>query len=196
MTLCTKLERYAPSPKQAENRHSPQISPELTRDVVEEFSSLNNLSSAMFSSLWARKYVCGVPLQVMTFPTVDSSLLPMAHNATCKKNLPIFESSLLYFLLHWRLQGHQIWVWLLMAIVHTLTASLSRLWPMGRIPIEIRDSEIEYQYKKLYHHNITFRSRNSGRQSTQRLNIDRWVCSPTLSSSNYGNIVSNRNGLL
>lgn len=82
MTLCTKLERYAPSPKQAENRHSPQISPELTRDVVEEFSSLNNLSSAMFSSLWARKYVCGVPLQVMTFPTVDSSLLPMAHNAT------------------------------------------------------------------------------------------------------------------
>ena len=32
--------------------------------------------------------------------------------------------------------------------------------------------------------------------SLQRLNIDRWVCSPTLTSSNYGNIVSNRNGLL
>lgn len=75
-------------------------------------------------------------------------------------------------------------------------ASLSRLWPMGRIPTEFRDSENEYGYKKLYNHNITFRIRNSDRQSTQRLNIDRWVCGPTLTTSNYGNNVINRNGIL
>lgn len=81
--------RYAPSPKQAENRHSPQISPELTRDVVEEFFLFEwpifcNFFIALSTEvcMWWKMFV---PLQVMTFPTVDSSLLPMAHDATCKK---------------------------------------------------------------------------------------------------------------
>lgn len=89
MTLCTKLDRYAPSPKQAENRHSPQISPELTRDVVEEFFLFEwPIFCNFFIALSTEVYMWWemlVPLQVMTFPTVDSSLLPMAHNATCKK---------------------------------------------------------------------------------------------------------------
>lgn len=51
--------RCAPSPKQAENRYSPQISPELTRDVVEEFFLFEWPIFCNFSSLWAPKYVCG-----------------------------------------------------------------------------------------------------------------------------------------